>query len=155
MPTKIEKKYTVNDIKQYINDSLINVFDEEESHLTTKSDFNAIKSFEPEIKSTMIFKKIEDFKIESTVEENEDKIKFEPENTIKIKIIQNYISKQKFYFFKISKEKFKSAKIDYKKIFIILDGTVILNQNRIQGRFLDIIKKKETFILKSDHFRKK
>ena len=89
-----------NSLKQQItNKPHFSKYDVEKDYFTTKSEFHDIQLVqEPEnqFKSKMIFKKIEDFKIEAIVEDREEKINYKHENKLKIKIIQNYLSKQEY-----------------------------------------------------------
>ena len=49
----------------------------------------------------------------------------------KIKIINNYIAT-------IPKEKFRSDIVRHRKVYVIVDGTVVFNQETIAGQFMDI-----------------
>jgi hypothetical protein len=65
----------------------------------------------------------------------EEKISYEHVNILKIKIIYDFLSKQ-------GNDKFRAQNLDYRKIYVIQDGTIILNQNRIPGKYFKILKRK-------------
>ena len=69
----------------------------------------------------------------------EKKISFENQNIFKMKIINNFLYNQE-------KEKFKAQNLDYRRLYVIIDGTIILNQNRLPGKYFDIIKRKVNLI---------
>lgn len=48
----------------------------------------------------------------------------------KIKLLEKFIGKY-------NKEKFKSTKNKYKKIYVIRDGTIVINENYVDGKFID------------------
>lgn len=112
-------------LKNIIRDDRIQI----EENLPKKSNPKEIINNNPLFSN---LKGVEDFNV---VVDQETKVSYEHQNKYKMNLINEFLLKK-------GSEKFKAKNLDYRNIYVIVDGTIVLNHNRIPGKYFNIIKRK-------------